>query len=68
TIGGNHVRDYGVACGFGFPTYSTKSVINLGFEYRRRQAHPVAMVKENYFSITLGINFNEMWFLKRKID
>ena len=68
TIGGNHVRDYGLACGFGFPTYSTKSIINLGFEYRRRQAHPVAMVKENYFSITLGINFNEMWFHKRKID
>ncbi len=34
TIGGNHVRDYGLACGFGFPTYSTKSIINLGFEYR----------------------------------
>lgn len=68
TIGGNNVREYGLACGFGFPTYSTKSIINLGFEYRRRQAHPAAMVKENYFSITLGINFNEMWFFKRKID
>ena len=68
TIGGNNVREYGLACGFGFPTYSTKSIINLGFGYRRRQAHPAAMVKENYFSITLGINFNEMWFFKRKID
>lgn len=67
-IGDNHVREYGVSCGFGLPTLSTKTVINLGFEYRRRQATPNPLVKENYFNITLGINFNELWFLKRKIN
>lgn len=67
-VGTNHVREYGVSCGFGLPTLSTKTVINLGFEYRHRQATPNPLVKENYFNITLGINFNELWFLKRKIN
>ena len=67
-VGDNHVREYGVSCGFGLPTLSTKTVINLGFEYRHRQATPNPLVKENYFNITLGINFNELWFLKRKIN
>ena len=30
-VGDNNVRDYGVSCGFGFPTVSDKSIINLGF-------------------------------------
>lgn len=67
-VGDNHVREYGVACGFGLPTMSTKTIINLGFEYRHRQAHPNPLVKENYFTITLGINFNELWFMKRQIN
>lgn len=66
-VGDNNVRDYGVSCGFGFPTVSDKSIINLGFEYRHRQAHPNPMVKENYFCVRLGINFNELWFFQNKL-
>ena len=40
--------------------------INLGFEYKRRQTSPVKLVTEDYFNITLGINFNEMWFWQNK--
>ena len=42
-------------------------MINLGFEFRNRQAHPQPMVKENYFVMTLGINFNQVWFWRNKI-
>ena len=66
-VGDNNVRDYGVSCGFGFPTVSDKTIINLGFEYRHRQAHPNPMVKENYFCVRLGINFNELWFFQNKL-
>lgn len=66
-IGSNSVRDYGVTAGLGFPTPEGKTMINLGLEWKHREATPVAMVKENYFNITLGINFNEVWFFKRKI-
>ncbi len=64
---GNNVREYGASVGFGFPVPGYKTQVNLGFEYKHRQAHPAALVKEDYFNITLGVNFNEMWFRKNKI-
>jgi len=67
-VGDNHVREYGVSFGLGLPTVAGKTVINLGFDYRHRQAHPNPMLKENYFNIRLGINFNELWFFKNKIN
>lgn len=66
-VGDNNVREYGVSFGFGLPAVSSKTVINLGFEYRHRQAHPNPLLKENYFNIRLGINFNELWFFQNKI-
>lgn len=66
-IQGNSVREYGVTAGFGFNAPADKTNINLGFEWKRRQAHPTALITENYFNITLGINFNELWFWQRKI-
>ena len=66
-IRGNGLREYGVSCGFGFPTPEGKTMINLGLEWKMRQAHPNPLIKENYVNITLGVNFNEVWFFKRKI-
>ncbi len=67
-VGSNHIREYGASIGFGFPTLGTKTVINLGFEYKRRSAYPMSnLVSENYFNITLGINFNELAFWQDKI-
>ena len=56
-----------MSVGFGFPAVSSKTLVNLGFEYRNRQATPVAMLKEQYFNITLGVNFNQVWFLQSKL-
>ena len=66
-INGSRVREIGVACGVGFHTPQDKTLINLGFEWKNRRAHPTALITENYFNITLGVNFNELWFWKRKI-
>lgn len=66
-VGNNHVRDYGVSCGFGIPTISSKTVINLGFEYHNRRATPSPQLKEQYFNITLGVNFNQVWFFRNKL-
>lgn len=63
----NHVREYGVSCGFGFPAPASKTIINLGFEWLHRSAHPTALLTENYFNIRLGINFNQLWFMKSKL-
>ena len=66
--GDNNVRDYGVTCGVGLPAPSGKTIINVGFEYINRRATPVPLLKENYFNITLGINFNQTWFFQNKIQ
>lgn len=67
----NNVKDFGVSVGLGLPAPVnrwTKTVINIGFEYRHRTTSPVALVKENYFNFTIGINFNELWFWQNKIQ
>lgn len=66
-INTNKVREYGVSAGFGFPTPEGKTLINLGFEWKRRLTTPQNLLSENYFNITLGVNFNEVWFWQRKI-
>ena len=70
TVRGNNVREYGASIGFGLPTANSmmlRSVVNLSLEYRHRQASPRALIKEDCIMITLGINFNEMWFFQSKI-
>ena len=64
---GNNVRDYGASIGFGFPAPSSKTTVNLGLEWRHRESSPTKLITENYFNITLGINFNELWFWKNRI-
>lgn len=66
-INGNKLRETGITAGFGLPTWEGKTMINLGFEWKQRQAHPQKLIGENYFNITLGVNFNEVWFWQRKI-
>lgn len=66
-IQGNRVREYGVTCGVGLHTPQDKTMINIGFEWKNRRAYPVRLVGENYFNITVGVNFNERWFWQRKI-
>ena len=64
---GNNVRDYGASIGLGLPAPNGKTTVNLGLEWRHRQTTPVHLITENYFNITLGVNFNELWFWKSRI-
>ncbi len=67
-VGDSHVKEFGFGLGFGLPALSSKTVINLGVEFRHRAATDKNLLKENYFNIRLGINFNELWFFQRKIE
>ena len=42
-------------------------MVNLSLEYRNRRATPTPLVKEDYFVVTLGVNFNELWFWRNKL-
>lgn len=64
---GNNVRDYGVSLGVGLPAPGSKTTVNLGVEWRHRETSPASLITENYLNITLGVNFNELWFWKNRI-
>lgn len=66
-IHGNRTREYGISCGLGLHTPQDKTIINVGFEWKHRTTSPQVLISENYFNITLGLNFNELWFWQRKI-
>lgn len=63
----NNVTDYGISAGLGLPVPGGKTLVNLGFEYKKRKASPASLVNETYFNITLGVTFNELWFWQNKI-
>lgn len=66
-IGSNRVIDYGLSTGVGLPVPGFKTIINIGLEWRHRQCTPAALIKENYLNLTIGVNFNEMWFRKNRL-
>ncbi len=66
-VRGNQLKDFGIGAGIGFPVPGFKTIVNLGLEWRHRQGSPDALIKENYLNITLGVNFNQMWFRPNKI-
>lgn len=67
TAAGSNVYDYGASFGFGIPSLG-KTIINLGFEYHNRRATEASLLNEHYFNITLGVNFNDIWFRKNKLQ
>ena len=65
---GNNVRDYGLSVGVGLPaSFPSRTTINLGVEWRHRESSPVHLITENYLNVTLGVNFDELWFWKSRI-
>jgi len=43
------------------------TIINLAFEYNKR-GNDDNKLKENLFRVSLGLNFSDVWFIKRKYD
>ncbi len=72
-VDNNKLPQYGISFGLGLPiiNYSRLatqySVINLGFEYNRR-GNDQNKIREDIFRISVGLNFTDLWFGKRKYD
>jgi hypothetical protein len=70
---GEDLPVYGVTLGLGLPlrNYSRLSnqatILNFGFEYSRR-GNDQNVIKEDLFRVSLGLNFTDFWFGKRKYD
>lgn len=66
-IDGNSVKEYGLSLGTGFTAPRAKTMINVGLEWRHRYSTPFDLLTENFLSLNVGINFNEVWFYKRRL-
>lgn len=63
-------NEYGLTLGLGIPVrdvaYGRTSFINISFEYTQLKPNLSNMIKEQYYGISLGVNINELWFMKNK--
>lgn len=65
-INGIQAYDFSVTCGLGLPLRTSKTTINVNFEYGNAGGLN-AILKENYFKFGLNFSLNETWFIKAKV-
>ena len=74
TVDGQPIQETGITFGLGLPigrlsaTGQNFSRINLGFGVSRRGTQDANLLQETNFHMRVGVNLNDIWFIKRKID
>ena len=61
------INDFGIDFGLSLPV-SNLSSINLALELGRRGTTEQNLIREDYLKATLGVTFNDRWFIRRKYD
>ena len=65
------LNDMSGSLGIGVPIgLLSRSVsnLNLGIEYGQRGTTKNNLIKENYFNFSVGLSFNDLWFVKRRFN
>lgn len=63
--------EYCLTTGLGLPItnrYSSRSVVNIGVQWKRVSPMATSMITENYFCVNIGLTFCDNWFMKYKIQ
>lgn len=68
TIFSKGAREYGISAGFGLPIFNSKSILSISGQYTKIEARTPNMISENYLKLSVGITFNEVWFMKWKVE
>ena len=61
------IAEFGIDFGLSLPV-SNLSSINLAFEIGNRGTTEQNLIRENYLRATLGVTFNDRWFVRRRFD
>lgn len=67
--GADGPKELGVSAGVSFPVinqWNNRSILNLSGQWVRTSGK--GMLTENTFRITIGLTFNERWFMKWKVE
>ncbi|MFM9987976.1 hypothetical protein [Flavobacterium sp.] len=67
-INNQSINDSALTLGLGLPVGGAFSNINLGLEYGKRGTTNAGLIRENYLNMSIGMSFNDKWFVKRKFD
>ncbi|MDR2385371.1 MAG: outer membrane protein transport protein [Tannerella sp.] len=67
-INGKGYKELGVSLGVGIPVSDNRSFVNFSIEYMKILPEAKSMISEDYARITLSYTFNELWFIKQKLD
>jgi len=62
-IAGQSINSYGIRAGLNIPISNYNS-IDFGMGYSIRGKSSNQLIKEEYFNLTAGVNFGELWFLR----
>ncbi len=64
-------KEIGITAGFGLPVsgnINNRSVVNVSFQWLKVVSDDPSLITENYLRLSVGITFNERWFMKWKIQ
>jgi len=67
-LNNNSITDKAFTFGLGLPVGGNLSNVNIGVELGSRGTTNAGLIKENYATISIGLSFNDRWFIKRKYD
>lgn len=67
-INSQSINDTSFSLGMGLPVGGAFSNINLGFDLGKRGTTKAGLIQENYMNFSVGLSFNDKWFVKRKYD
>ncbi len=67
-INGQDITEFGMSFGMSLPVGQTSafSNANFSFEYGQRGTTTNGLIKEDFFSISIGLSLNDKWFQKLK--
>ena len=67
-INNKTITDAAFTLGISLPLKNTFSSLNLSFEHGSRGTTANSLVRENYNLFSIGLSFNDRWFVKRKYN
>jgi hypothetical protein len=67
-VNSQSIKDRALTLGLGMPIAGSLSNINIGVEFGKRGTVDAGLVQESYMNLSIGLSFNDRWFVKRKYD
>lgn len=60
--------NYGVTLGASFPFRRTADRVHMAMDFGRTGTTDNGLIQDTYFKFSLGISFNDKWFVKRRYE